>query len=241
MILGQARTPFQRPAGASADFQPKLPDVGFYSHFQPFTNAMLPMGARSMYRPPLPPQMGPVPLPPTPAPALPAVPGAPVAAASPAPGGVAGAGFGSTGGTRGFGRSHIDPYMVMRAGIIPGVSPSGSNIRNGVTNAYARVNGGRPYQTAPLPPPPAPMPPAVTAVVPSTGIKGFLGALGFPPTIKQRRHPKRHWWSGEPVAADPSSCERIGPRLDGMYVTICNGRVTAIDDGKGNTQQNPYG
>jgi hypothetical protein len=232
MILGAARTPFQRPAGANPNFQPALPDVGFYSHIQPFPGVMQPVSARYS-RIGLPAQMGPIPLPAVPA-AMP--PAAPVAAASPKPGGVAGAGFGSTGGTRNH--FHVDPYMVMRQGMIPGVSQSGSNIRAGVRNAGQRVQASMPFQTQALAPlPQAAIPPVVTAVVPSTGIKGFLGALGFPPTVKSRRR-KRSWFS--PAVAEQQHCETIGPRADGLFVTICDGRVVSMSDGRGNVTPFPY-
>ena len=47
----------------------------------------------------------------------------------------------------------------MRSGWIPGVSPSGSNIRAGVRDAGARIQRSMPFQTAPLPEPPPPPPP----------------------------------------------------------------------------------
>jgi len=176
MILGQGRTSgFTRPSGASPNFQPKLPNTGFYSHFHPLALVTRSMSSTGGYMPPLNPGMGPAPLPMVPAPAVQAP--APMAPAVPKAGGVAGAfggaGFGSTGGVQGH--MHVDPYMVMRQGVIPGVAPSGRNIRAGVNNAGARVNSSMPFQTAALPPPPPP--PAPMPAPTATGIKGFLGAL----------------------------------------------------------------
>lgn len=241
MIFGANRTPFARPAAASGSFQPKLPHTGFFSHFHPLTQVTHAMRAASMYRPPLVPSMGPQPLPAIAAPQ----PAAPVAPTVPTPGGTAGfggAGFGSTGGT--MGHMHVDPYMVMRQGVIPGVSPSGSNIRYGVTHAGQRVHRSMPFQTAPLPPLPPP-PPAMPAV-PATGVKGLLGALsdhlGFPTrrSFFHRRHPMMHPQLGPmaPSAVASSSCERLGPNSNGLYVTVCDGHVTQYDDGHGNVQ--PY-
>ena len=31
-------------------------------------------------------------------------------------------------------------------------------------------------------------------------------------------------------------CEEIGPRLDGTYVTICEGRLARVRDNRGNTR-----
>jgi hypothetical protein len=146
---------------------------------------------------------------------------------------MAGSGFGSTGGTRG-GHSHVDPYMVMRQGVVPGVFPSGSNLRFGVTHAGDRVQRSLPFQQVTrsimmptpviAPPPPAPLP----ALAPSA-MKGF----GAP-----RR--KRSWFSRiiAPETVDEAqSCETIGPRRDGLMVTICNGRVTEYRDAAGNVRQ----
>lgn len=158
MILGQPRTDgFTRPAGANPNFQPRLPGVGFYSHFNPFAKVMERMASASgFYRPGLPPTMGPVPLPSIPDP----VPVAPVAPTVPKAGGTAGfgdaSGFGSTGGVRNH--FHVDPYRVMRGGYFPGISPSGSNIRAGVRMAGQRVHNSMPFQTRPLPPLPLPAP-----------------------------------------------------------------------------------
>lgn len=40
---------------------------------------------------------------------------------------------------------------------------------------------------------------------------------------------------GSPVHA--SRCEESGPRLDGTYVTICDGEVTRIRDDRGNVRE----
>jgi len=42
------------------------------------------------------------------------------------------------------------------------------------------------------------------------------------------------------LGAQPSVCETVGPRLDGTYVTICDGRVTAVSDGNGNVHRRPF-
>ncbi len=244
MILGASRTPFQRPAAASGGFLPKLPNTGFYSHFHPLTQVTHAMSAEPMYMPPLVPSMGPHALPPVPV-AAPAVP-APVGPAAVAPvvpkaggvaGGFGGSGFGSSGAMQ---HAHVDPYRVMRLGIMaPGTMASGANIRAGVRNAGDRVHRSMPFQTAPLPPPPPVLPPAVvtsTALapsVPATGVKGFLGALGdhlgFPaPWWRRRRSPMQ------------TSCETLGPRSDGLFVTICGGRVTQVKDSAGNVHDNPF-
>jgi hypothetical protein len=236
MILGQTRTPLDRPAAASGSFQPKLPHTGFYSHFHPLTMVTHAMRSQpGMYRPPLPGPQGPQVLPNVPAPVATAAPTAPTV---PTPGGTAGfggMGFGSTGGTK-MHHAHVDPYMVMRSGMIPGVSPSGSNIRAGIHNAGARVQRSMPFQTAALPPdmpPPAPMPMPMPAAT-----HGFYGAFGAP-----RR--RRHWLSrlitpetvnevAERDASNPGGCETYPPRADGIKVTVCNGRVVKYEDANGN-------
>lgn len=38
----------------------------------------------------------------------------------------------------------------------------------------------------------------------------------------------------------PSSCEWVGPRLDGLKVQICNGAVTAYMNAAGDTRAYPY-
>lgn len=247
MILGATRTPFQRPAAASGSFQPKLPHTGFYSHLHPLTMVTHAMSAEMMYRPPAPPSMGPTPLPavPMPAPTIPTA--APVAPPIPTPGGTAGfggSGFGSHGAMQ---HAHIDPYMVMRQGVIPGVMPSGANIRAGVNNASGRIHRSMPFQTAALPPPPPPPAPvAAMPAVPATGVKGFLGVLSDHLGIPSRRR----WWQRRShhamapmlpaMSAGNGGCERLGPRSDGLYVTICNGQVTAYSDAAGNTHANPF-
>ncbi len=254
MILGTpqsaraARTPFTRPEAASGAYVPQLPSVGFFSHIHPLYQVTHAMRSAGMYRPPLPPSMGPHGMPPVAAPATAAAAAAAVAPTVPKPGGTAGfggSGFGSTGGVQAH--SHVDPYMVMRQGVIPGVFPNGSNIRAGITNASARVHGGFPYQTAPLPPPPPPPPPAPVAMpaVPATGVKGLMGVLsdhlGFGAPRRRPGFFFQRMLSARPMGpvAVPS-CERIGPRSDGLFVTICNGRVTEYSDAAGNTRANPY-
>jgi hypothetical protein len=234
MILGQTRTPFDPPVPPHA----KLPHTGFYSgNIWPFSEVTNRMRAFPMYRPPLVPGMGPQMLPAPPPPAPPPGPAA-VQVPSSAPtsaamhGSFGGAGFGSTGGTKGH--FHVDPYMVMRSGWIPGVSPSGSNIRAGVHNAGARIHRSMPFQTAPLPPdapPPMPMPAPMPAAT-----HGF----GRPPR-------RRHWLSRminpETVSeidtrAAAGGCETYPPRADGIKVTVCNGRIVKYEDAQGNVNTN---
>ena len=38
------------------------------------------------------------------------------------------------------------------------------------------------------------------------------------------------------LPATPSPCQQIGPRLDGTYVTVCQGRVVAVRDQLGNSR-----
>jgi hypothetical protein len=33
-----------------------------------------------------------------------------------------------------------------------------------------------------------------------------------------------------------AACEELGPRLDGRYVTVCNGEVVRVRDGLGNSR-----
>ncbi len=224
MILGQTRTPFQTPAAAIPGFQPKLPSTGYYSHFHPFTQVTHAMvSAPGMYRPPLEPAMGPHSLPDVPMP-MPAA--APTSPALPKPGGVSGFGFGSTGGVGGH--THVSAYRTMRMGMIPGVMPSGANIRSGVRNAGSRVQRMFPFQTAPLtmaPPPVVAPTPAATA--------GF----GYP----GHRRKRRGWFSRmfqpetvHEVAAQGPSCEWITDSVSGISKQICNGRVVAYKDAQGN-------
>lgn len=235
MILGQSRTPFSRPAAAAAGWQPKLPNTGFYSHFHPLTLVTHAMRAASGYRPALPPGMGPTPLPAVPPPAAPVVStAAPTAPPVPKAGGTAGFGsaFGSTGGVRSH--MHVDPYRVMRMGMIPGVSPSGNNLRAGITNAGARVRGSMPFQTAALPPPPSPPPAALAPVPAATHGFGYFGA--------HRPRKRRHWLSRmvqpetvhEVAAQQPNSCQVVYDDVSRMHKTICNGRVTQYQDEQGN-------
>lgn len=230
MILGSNRTPFSTPAAAHGSFQPKLPNTGYYSHFHPLTQVTHAMvSAPGMYRPPFQSQMGPRMLPDVPMPA-------PVAPALPKPGGVSGFGFGSTGGVGGH--SHVSPYRTMRSGMIPGVMPSGMNIRAGVRNAGDRVHRSMPFQTAPLPPPPPPpMPtPAATA--------GFGRTWRMAPMVVHGRAPhrrRRGWisrmWQPETMAevsVQTPTCEWVTDSVSGISKQICNGRVTAYKDAQGN-------
>jgi hypothetical protein len=188
-------------------------------------------------------QTAPLPAPlPVASPAAVPVPAAPATTPSGTAGAFGGFGFGSPGGTRMGGM--MDPYMVMRAGVIPGVLPSGRNLRAGIKSVTGYVHGSMPFQTAPLPAPlpvasPAAVPvPAAPATTPS-GTKGLMGVLADHLGIPRRR---RHWFFN-PLAVTapaPSSCERLGPRSDGLYVTICNGQVTEYSDAAGNSHPSPY-
>ena len=138
----------------------------------------------------------------------------------------------------------MNPASLMRSGGIPGIMPNGSNLRAGITNASARVHSGYPFQTAPLP---APLPvasPAAVAVpgVTATGTKGLMGVLADHLGIPKRR--RRHWFFNPMTvtanAPAASGCERLGPRSDGLYVTICNGQVTEYSDAAGNVHASPY-
>jgi len=42
------------------------------------------------------------------------------------------------------------------------------------------------------------------------------------------------------LAPKPVACETVGPRLDGTYVTICGGHVTAVSDSNGNVHRRPF-
>lgn len=258
MILGQTRTTFDPPAPPHA----KLPHTGFYSgNFSPFAQVMHRMHAFPSYRPPMVPGAGPQMLPPVPvAPAPgPAVAATQVPSSAPTPtplptaagtNGFGGSGFGSTGGVRGH--FHVDSYMVMRSGYIPGVSPSGSNIRAGINNAGARIQRSMPFQTAPLPPPPPPPAPVVVAPVPAA-THGF--GFGYAHHGGHAHHGgrRRGWFSRmispETVAevqsrevSNPSGCETYPPRADGIKVTVCNGRAVKYEDAQGNvTSPADYG
>lgn len=155
MILGTAPTQQNpvnfTPPNPGNGSVPSLPHTGFYSHnIWPFSPVMHRMSSFPAWRPGPPNGVGLQPMPSL-APPMPTAPAAP--APGPSPSGTAGAfggsGFGSSGGVRPH--SHVDPYLVMRAGIIPGVSPNGSNIRAGYMNAGARVNASMPYQSHALP------------------------------------------------------------------------------------------
>ncbi len=232
MILGQPRTDgFTRPAGANPNFQPKLPHTGFFTNIHPFAKVTRRMASASgFYMPGLPGPMGPVPLPSVPAPA----PVAPVGPPIPKAGGTAGfgdaSGFGSTGGVRAH--MHVNPYRVMRGGYFPGIMNNGSNIRAGVRMAASRVHSSMPFQTRELSP--LPLPPAVMPATPVPGqTKGLFGALFG------RSH-RRSFFSPFAPAMAQQQCERIGPRGDGLYVTICNGRVTQVSDAAGNVHNDPF-
>lgn len=235
MLLGRNLVPFTTPPQASGAFRPSMPRMGFWSNMRPFTS-MSPMRATSAAWMPTPHNaIGPAPsMPAPPAPPTPVTPGA---AASPiAPTAAMHGAFGSTGGVKAH--FHSNPYMVMRSGMIPGVSPSARHIRHGVHTAGAWVHQSMPYQTAPLPPPPPPPPPPA-AVAPG-GTKGLLGALfGRPMHHRARR---RHWWQWNPptteeqmVADQP--CEWVTDSVSGISKQICNGRVVAYRDASGNVQR----
>jgi hypothetical protein len=221
MILGMNRLPFQTPAAATPGFIPSNPHTGFFSHINPFIQVMRRMGSmHNAYRPPGQSQMGPQMLPNVPLPA-------PTTAPVPAAGGMAGA-FGSTGGTKMH--SHVSPYRTMHSGYMaPGTYPSGSNIRSGVNNAWARVNASMPFQTAPLPEPPPPPPPMPVAT------HGFGMHRGGRP----RRH---RWWhlnppsTQEQMVAANTGCETYPPNMDGLRITVCDGRVTRVEDAQGNVR-----
>jgi hypothetical protein len=299
MILGQSPTannpvPFQRPAAANPGYVPHMPRTRFMSpNIWPFSQVLNPMRAYPAYRPQLPAGVGPHGFPPeSPAPA--AVPSANVATTAPVPAiatnpsgtnGFGGSGFGSHGGVHKH--FHVDPYMVMRSGWIPGVSPSGSNIRSGYKNALARVNRSMPYQSAPLPPPPPPPPPMPMPAAThgfghhrhhhhhmqgadELGFPGFRREFrrpggynpGFQPGMYQQPQPgfqpqqpgmpfhhRHHHHMGDqqqPAQPPPQAyapqfgapgadgCEWVGPRIDGISVKICDGKVISYRDAQGN-------
>lgn len=229
---------------------PKLPHTGFYSgNIWPFSQVMHRMSAFPAYRPNnfQPNNYGLQPLPPIAPPPVAAAPAAPAPGTTPAgtAGAFGGSGFGSSGGVRAHG--HIDPYTVMRQGMIPGVSPSGSNIRNGYMNAGARVEASMPFQSHPLAPSalpaaPAPMP---------TNTHGGLGFSWNPVHWFSRPRPRmastvaaqnphmRGFGAAQRKAYSKMGCEVVGPRLDGTYVTICNGRVVMVEDSVGNVRYAP--
>jgi hypothetical protein len=45
------------------------------------------------------------------------------------------------------------------------------------------------------------------------------------------------WLLGFSLQGPAQQCEEHGPRLDGTYVTICNGSVTRVRDGIGNVRE----
>lgn len=255
MILGQS--PKAPTAAHPIDFTPptvgggnifSLPKTGFYSHnIWPFSQVMGRTHAYPAYHP-VNPRVGPQQMPQIAPPPV-ASPMAPAPGPSPAgtSGAFGGAGFGSSGGVRPH--SHIDPYNVMRSGMIPGVSPSGSNIRAGYANAGARVEASMPFQSRPFPV--APPAPSLSPALTPAGTAGFGGAgLGGSwwnpftwfsspsrPTGAQMVAAQTH---GFGAARRPRQCEVIGPRLDGTRVTICNGRVTQVEDANGNVLWNAY-
>jgi hypothetical protein len=265
MILGASQdptaqnpVPFSPPASARGTYMPQLPGVGFYSdNLQPFTQVTERVSTFPAYRPPLNPNAGPRALPPI-ASAAPAAPMAPAPGPTPAGtnGAFGGSGFGSSGGVR----PHMhrpDPYQIMRSGNIPGVAPSGSNIRSGYLHAGNVVQHSMPFQQphnypvmipSPPPPPmpmPGPMPSAthglgswwnpMTWFKPKAQMNGF-GAWHHRSAHTRRMQPRvSAGYSSQPM----SNCEWVGPRVDGMYVQICNGRVMAFRDQDGNVQAYP--
>lgn len=239
MILGDNRIPFQTPSAASPGYFPKLPKTGWYSgNIHPLSQVMHRTTAYPAYNPGVNPNAfpsGPVQFP-APAPATPpTAAGGPTPAATHGAGAFGVAGFGSHGGTQKH--FHVSPYQVMRSGWIPGVDPSGSNIRAQVSNARGRINRSMPFQEAPL----APLPVAATPMpaVPAPAATHGLGA----PWWGRRRH-RHHPHAFAPVApamtaTQTTSCEWLGPRLDGTFVEVCAGRVTRYRDRDGSVREAP--
>jgi hypothetical protein len=239
MILGDNRIPFSTPPAATPGYFPKLPHTGWYSgNIHPLSQVMHRTTAFPAYNPGVNPNAfpsGPVQFP-APAPATP-----PGAASTPGDSGTHGAGafgvagFGSHGGTRKH--FHVSPYMVMRSGWIPGVDPSGSNIRSQVSNARARIGRQMPFQSAALAPISAPMP-AVPAAAATSGFgNDEMGASWF----RHHRSHRHHFMPMAPaaVATQTSTCEWLGPRLDGTFVEVCNGHVTRYRDRDGSERPAP--
>jgi hypothetical protein len=236
MLLGRNLVPFTTPPQASGAFRPSMPHMRFYSNMRPY-NTMAPRRATSAAWYPTPQNaIGPAPSMP-PAPPTPMTPGA---AASPiSPTAAMHGAFGSTGGVKAH--FHMNPYMVMREGMIPGVHPNANHLRWGVRHAHAVVHQSMPFQTAPLPPPPPPPPPPV-AVAPG-GTKGFFGALFGHPMHHRPRH--RKWWQLNPpsteeqavAVASNDGCEWINDSVSGISKQICNGRVVAYKDAQGNVNR----
>lgn len=298
MILGQSNggpaptannpVPFQPPTTRD----PRRPNPHFMStNFWPFSQVLNPMRSFPAYHPHHGPNVGPHGFPPSAPAAAPAGPGTSTVTAAPVPGiattgpggthGFGNSAFGSHGGTKHF---HVDPYMVMRSGWIPGVDPSGSNIRSGYKNAGMRINRSMPFQhaaLAPMPPPPPPPMPAPTAThgfghhrhhhhhhqaeqqaaMAGFGFPGFRREFrreGFRPGMMQpgfqpqpgmmprHRHHHHPWQqpaqqpytppSNPPAFGAPGAdgCEWVGPRIDGISVKICDGRVISYRDAQGN-------
>ena len=235
MLLGRNLVPFTTPPEASGAFRPSMPHMHFYSNMRPF-DTMAPMRATSSAWYPTP-QNAIGPAPSMPAPPAPVTPGA---AASPiGPAAAMHGAFGSTGGVKMH--SHMNPYKVMRNGLIPGVHPNASHLRWGIHNARSVIHQSMPFQTAPLPPPPPPPPPPA-AVAPG-GTKGFFGALFGRPHHRRARH--RHWWQWSPPSTEEQSvavatndgCEWVPNAVTGISKQICNGRVVAYKDAQGNVQR----
>lgn len=292
MILGQSNggpaptaanpVPFQPPTTRD----PRRPHPKFMStNFWPFSQVLNPMRSFPAYHPHHGPNVGPHGFPPDATPAAAAAGPSGTVTAAPVPGiattgpggthGFGGAAFGSHGGTKHF---HADPYMVMRSGWIPGVDPSGANIRAGYKNAGMRVNRSMPFQMqalAPMPPPPPPPMPAPAAThgfghhrhhhhhhqeqqapMAGFGFPGFRrmtrfmpGAGAFTPGMHphHRHHHHPGYMSQQPYqpytppsnppafgAPGSDGCEWVGPRVDGISVKICDGRVVSYRDASGN-------
>jgi len=252
MILGQTPGATGPTAQNPIDFTPptvgggnifKLPRTAFYSEqMSALSRIRHRMTGYPAYHPSRA-DIGPQQMPPLTPPAPAAAPMAP--APGPSPAGTAGAfggsGFGSSGGVRAH--SHVDPYVVMKSGQIPGVSPSGRNIRAGVTNAGQRVDASMPYQSFPLtpdaPPPPPAMPAAPGAPMP-TATHGF-GHFSWNPFnwFRSRGHAQMIATQAH-MRGFGASCEMVGPRLDGTRVLICGGRTMMTIDADGNVLYNAY-
>ena len=236
MLLGRNLVPFTTPPEASGAFRPSMPHMHFYSNMRPF-DTMAPMRATSSaWYPTAQNAIGPAPsMPPAPAPVTPGAAASPVGPAAAMHGA-----FGSTGGVRAH--FHMNPYTVMRNGLIPGVHPNASHIRHGVRTAGAWIEQSMPFQTRALPPPPPPPPPPPAAVAPG-GTKGFFGALFGRPMHRRARH--RHWWQWSPpstqeqavAVASNDGCEWIADAVSGISKQICNGHVVAYKDAQGNVQR----
>jgi hypothetical protein len=143
MILGNFgipqsdRLPFSRPPGAGF-YTPRLPQTGFLSHINPFMNVMMPLTALAPRLPRTPARMEPTGIGPGAQP--------PIVMQSPTPPPAAMgpmAGFGASFSGRGRG---LDPYAVIRSGMIPGVfSTSGRNAMRPVQVAAGEIQQLIPY------------------------------------------------------------------------------------------------